>query len=78
MVFTSNVKPEEQRIDPSEDGRGPFDEDDIELQLSSSTTLKGSRGERVLRVLRFSFVLFLGLVLIGASVRIGDMFYGSR
>lgn len=78
-------KPEPQTIDQSEypfegDGKrrnqGPFDEDDIELQLSSTK----SKSDRVkgLNILRYVSVLFLGLVSIGSSIHMGHILYSNE
>jgi len=56
-----------------EEGRGPFDEDDIELQLSSQSS--SSNLETGLKVLRYFLVMFVGLLIIGTSIHIYHVFY---
>jgi len=55
-----------------EEETGPFDEDDIELQLSSHST---SNLEIGLKVLKYCSILFLGLVVIGGSFHISNVLY---
>jgi len=55
-----------------EEERGPFDEDDIELQLSSHSL---SNLELGLKVLKYCSILFLGLVIIGGSFHISNVLY---
>ena len=57
-----------------EEGRGAFDEDDIELQLSSHSRSR-SNVEMGLRVLKYLTILFLGLNVIGTSLHISNVFY---
>jgi len=62
--------------DSTEEGRGPFDEDDIELQLSSySHSRSSSNVEMGLRVLKYLTITFLGLVVIGISIHISNVLY---
>jgi hypothetical protein len=58
--------------EPFEEGAGPFDEDDIELQLSSHSR---SRLELGLRVLKYLTIVLLGLVIIGTSLHISNVLY---
>jgi len=55
-----------------EEERGPFDEDDIELQLSSHSS---SNLELAVKVLKYCTILFLGLIIIGGSFHITNVLY---
>jgi len=55
-----------------EEGTGPFDEDDIELQLSSHSS---SNLELTFKVLKNCTILFLGLIFIGGSFHISNVLY---
>ena len=56
-----------------EEGRGPFDEDDIELQLSSQSS--SSNLKTGLKLLKYLLVMFIGLLIIGTSIHIYHVFY---
>jgi hypothetical protein len=57
-----------------EEGRGVFDEDDIELQLSSHSR-SSSNVEMGLRVLKYLTIVFLGLIVIVTSIHISNVLY---
>ena len=57
-----------------EGGRGAFDEDDIEIQLSPHSR-SSSNVEIRLRVLQYLTIVFLGLIVIGTSIHISNVLY---
>lgn len=57
----------------SEEERGPFDEDDIELQISSQSS--SSKLETGLKILKYFLMMFVRLLIIGTSIHIYHVFY---
>ena len=62
-----------KRNSSEEEGRGPFDEDDIELQLSSRSS--SSNLKTGWKLLKYLLVMFIGLLIIGTSIHIYHVSY---